>query len=267
MDHGSFDRFTRLLGSAGSRRAALGALFGTGLAGTLAAAEAAKKGGNKKRNRGNGKSKAKAKNAGAADVTAQAADCSSPGPSSNMNGCNYDDAEFSGKNLSSSKMVGTRFRNANLSGANLSSSNMKDADFRGADLSCANLRSSTLTNADFRGSASDPTNLFGADLRSSGCAGIQFNSFTRFCGTRMCNGTTRNDNCGMLEPPLCRQPQAECTSAAQCRDDGTGTTRCETIPLCEFDDPVCCRQTGGSCSSNCDCCDDDRCQGGVCVDP
>ena len=44
MDHESFDRMTRLLGAARTRRAALGALLGAGLAGaTLDQAQAKKK--------------------------------------------------------------------------------------------------------------------------------------------------------------------------------------------------------------------------------
>ncbi|MGH8010381.1 MAG: pentapeptide repeat-containing protein, partial [Candidatus Binatia bacterium] len=210
MDHESFDRIARLFGRAGSRRAALGTLFGTGLAGTLGIASAKKKDKDKDKK----KERKRKKSRGGADVTAQAADCLSPGPSSNMNGCDFNNEDFAGIDLSSSSMRGTTFR--------------------GTDLMCADLSSSQLKNADFRGFAfpGNPTILFGTDLHSSGCAGIQFNSNTLFCGTITCNGSIRNDDC----PPqfaggqVCLQPQQECTSDAQCEDDGTGTTVCEVIP-------------------------------------
>jgi uncharacterized protein YjbI with pentapeptide repeats len=191
MDQQSFDRLARAMGSIGSRRAALGALLGAGLAGTIAGTEAAKKDRNK--NRRNGK-----KGRGKSQVSAQAADCLSPGPSSNMNGCNFEGENFSGQDLSSSSMVGTIFRNAELVGTDLSSSNMRGANFRGADLECADLSSSVLRNADFRGFApfGRPTNLTGADLHSSGgCGTILTNQFTIICGTIWCDGSVRNDDC------------------------------------------------------------------------
>ncbi len=205
MDHGSFDRLARLLGSAGSRRAAIGALLGTGLTGTLGAAEAAKKDRNKKRRAGR-------KDRGQAQVSAQAADCLNPGPSSNMNGCNYEGEDFSGQNLSSSSMVGTIFRNADLLGTDLSSSNMRGANFRGANLCGADLSSSTLRNTDFRGFAigqgsGRQTNLAFADLSSSACGGILTNNRTFICGTTWCDGTVRNDSCpGGVPSDLCCTP-------------------------------------------------------------
>jgi uncharacterized protein YjbI with pentapeptide repeats len=262
MDHGAFDRLARLLGAAGSRRAALGALLGTGFAGRLSAPEAAQKNRNRNgnKNRKNGKK-------GKAQVSAQAApDCASPGVGSNISGCPYQNQDFSGDNISSSRMVDTNFRNAELS-----SSNAKGAIFREANLACANLSSSQLRNADFRGSAGNPTNLFGANLASSGCAGIQFNQFTLFCGTRTCNGTLRNDDCGSTDPetvcdgggtlPL----QSPCTATAECAQTGTGAVVCEDVPFCGGTlVPQCCRETGGSCSEDCDCCDFDLCNGNIC---
>ncbi len=225
MDHGSFDRFVRLLGRAGSRRAALGALLGTSVATSRGIAEAAKK---KDRSR-NRKSSKKGK--GAADVAAQAADCLNPGPSANLNGCNYADEDFSGDDLSSSSMIGTIFRNAELVGTDLSSSNMRGANFRGANLCGADLSSSQLRNADFRGfnpaMGGRVTNLTNADLHSSGCAGILTNQFTIFCNTIGCDGEVINPGCsgqcGPPPPPICTEPQTG--TSCDCRTkvaDGSG---------------------------------------------
>jgi hypothetical protein len=212
MDHEVFDRLTRVAGVAGTRRAALGALLGGGLAGALGAADAAKNG--RRRKRAGGK-----QGKAAARVTAEAT-CASPGPSANLNGCNFAGEDFSGDDLSSSGMVGTIFRNAELVGTNLSSSNMRGANFRGANLCGADLSSSVLRNADFRGFAATgrATNLTAADLRSSGgCGSILTNTRTIFCQTTMCDGSVRNDDCGSPEVEECPLVVASCQSAADCR--------------------------------------------------
>jgi hypothetical protein len=220
MDREAFDGLARLLATSPTRRAALGALLGAGLAGPLGAADAKKK--KSARKRGSHK-----KARGGPDITAQAVDCSSPGPSSTMNGCDFDGEDFSGDNLSGSRIVGTTFRNAELTGTNLSSSNMKDASFRGADLTCANLRSSTLKNADFRGFAAPGANtdLTGANLSSSGCGGIQFNGRTHFCRTRMCNGSVNDEDCpGDFDPEGFCCTDEDCPGLESCVDH-----RCECL--------------------------------------
>jgi hypothetical protein len=207
MDRDAFDGLTRLLAASPSRRAALGALLGTGLAGVLGAAEAATK--DRKRKRSNGK-----KGRGKAQLNAQAADCLSPGPGTNIAGCHFQGEDFSGQDLSSSRMVGTNFRRARLVGTNLSSSNAKDAVFREADLTCADLRSSALKGADFR--AAD---LTGANLKSSGgCNGATFNNATTFCGTVMCDGSVRNDDCPGGPPPGACCSAADCPGGQACRN-------------------------------------------------
>jgi uncharacterized protein YjbI with pentapeptide repeats len=209
MDHESFDRIARLLGSAGSRRTALGAVLGTGLAGAIGGTEAAKK------KRRSGKKDR-------AQVSAQAADCSSPGPSSNNSDCDFAGDDFSGDDLSGSRMVRTNFRRADMILTNLSSSNAKEANFRGANLRGANLSDSILRGADFRG-IPDPTNgretdLTCADLSSSACGGIQFNGLTIFCQTKLCDGTIDNSDC-VGTPPVCCGPNGECPPSHACDAD------------------------------------------------
>lgn len=198
MDRDAFDGLAKLLAASPSRRAALGVLIGGGLAGALGATDANKD----RKKRGRGK-----QGRDTAQISAQAADCSNPGPSTNISGCPFQDADFSGDDLSGSRMVGTNFRRAELVGTDLSSSNARNAVFREADLTCADLRSSTLGGADFR--AAD---LTGANLKSSGgCNSATFNAATTFCYTTMCDGSVRNDDC-----PSGFDPEAFCCADGDC---------------------------------------------------
>jgi hypothetical protein len=183
MDHESFDRFARVLAAAGTRRSALAAFLGVGVAGAYSVAGAKKNGKTKKRK--------------ARSVSTQAVDCLSLGHGSNVSGCNYSGQDHSGEDLSSSTMIGTIFNNADLIRTNFSSSNLRGARFRGANLCGADLSSSQLRNADMRGFASPnrATNLTLADLSSSGCAGLQTNPRTIICFTTWCDGTVRSLNC------------------------------------------------------------------------
>lgn len=206
MDRDAFDGLTKVLAASPSRRAAIGALLGTGLGGALGTAGAAKRGRGTRRPRG------KAGRRGA-QVSAQAADCANPGPSSNISSCNFQDADFSGDDLSGSRMVATNFRNAELVGTDLSSSNAKNAVFREANLCGANLRSSTLGGADFRAA-----NLTLATLQSSGgCNSATFNAATTFCATTMCDGSIRNDDCaGGFDPDNACCTDADCLGGQTC---------------------------------------------------
>lgn len=181
MDRERFDALVRMWAVPATRRGILGALLGTGLAGAIGDA-AGKKKTRKSRQRGGPARKAR----GAA-VSAEAT-CASPGPSSNLNGCNFNDDDLTGVDLSSSAMKETTFRRAILVRADLSSSNLKSADFRQADLTCAN-------------------------LRSSACGGANFNGAT-FCRTRTCNGSISDRDCPDnvdLETLCC-----DCGSTALC---------------------------------------------------
>jgi hypothetical protein len=212
MDREAFDGLTRLLATSPNRRAALGALLGAGLAGALGIADAKKDHARKRKDGKNAR--------GGVGLRAEAVDCTSPGPGSNVNNCNFNGDDLSGDDLSGSTMVGTRFNNATLVETDLSSSNMKDATFRGADLTCANLRSSTLKNADFRGPAGmDLTDLTGANLSSSACGGIRFDDKTHFCRTRMCNGSFNDADCpGGVAPEGFCCADGDCPGLQTCVD-------------------------------------------------
>ena len=228
MDRERFDALTRLLAATPSRRAALGALLGTGLAGTLGVAEAAQKKRNKQRQK-------RTKNRRRGGVSAQAADCSSPGQGSNYSGCNFDDEDFSGEDLSSSRGVETSFRTAELVGTDFSSSNLKSAVFRNANLCGADLSSSTLRSTNFR-----DANLTNADLSSSVCGGAIFTGAT-FCNTRTCNGAVRNDDCpdGVAPEDACCV-NTDCPAGQRCAD-GACVLDCLTADTCCGTNPVACR--------------------------
>lgn len=227
MDCDAFDRLTTALATSPSRRRALGALLGAGVAGVFGVAEA-------KQRRKSGKS----------SVSAQAL-CASPGPSTNLSGCNFTNADFSGDDLSGTRLVGTIFRNAALQGTNLSSSNAKNADFRQANLTCANLRSSMLGGASFNGA-----NLTRANLKSSGgCNAASFTNATTFCATTMCDGSVRNDDCAGGQPMTCCGA-SDCPPGQDCQN---GECRCpaERIMLDNGTCAIFCLQSG--CPDGCGC--------------
>jgi hypothetical protein len=201
MDAERFDAIARKLGARATRRGALAGLIGTGLAGAAAVRAARNDRRGKKGRRGAGRPRAKA-------------NCANPGPSKTLNGCDFSGKNFSGKDLSGSEINDATFANAELVGADLSDSSMRRTTFRGANLCRATLTSASLNKADFRGADGPngrPTNLTRADLRSSGCGGVQFDANTIFCGTRMCDGAIRNDDC-----PAGVDPEHACCTDADC---------------------------------------------------
>jgi hypothetical protein len=258
MDHEAFDTITRLLGRAGSRRAALGALLGAGALG-VAEARAAK---NRKHRRTGKKSRG---------VSAQAI-CPPPDHGVNRANCDYTGEDFSGQALHSSIYKNTIFRNAELVETDLSSSNLRAANFRGANLCGADLSSSTLTSADFRGFAAPnrQTNLTLADLHSSACGGLLTNGRTFICGTTWCDGTIRNDSCpGGVPSDLCCTP---CGAGEQCIDNecvdvcdeplSNPATQCTCLPLQSGSGFACIHTVGGECHAGNSCSASDPCPDG-----
>jgi hypothetical protein len=209
MDRTTFDALTRLFAGSASRRAALAALLGAALGQSLTAAR------NKRRK---GKRKQRAK--GSSPIAAQAVDCLSLGHGVNVSGCNYTGEDHSGEDLSSSRMVGTIFRNGTLIRTDLSSSVMKNAVFRNATMCGADLRSSNVAGANFR-----DADLTGVSFKSSGgCNTATFTAGTTFCGTVMCGGNVRNDDCpGGLPAGFCCST-ADCGPVHECRSNVCCTT-------------------------------------------
>jgi uncharacterized protein YjbI with pentapeptide repeats len=278
MDREHFDTLTRLFSTPGSRRSALGALLGGGLAGTFELAEAKKKShGTKQKRKERKRQAARRATSAAAEVTAQAT-CATPESGSNLSGCDFSGRSFLEADLHGSRMVGTNFTNANLRGADLHGSTATGAIFRNSNLCGADLSSSALRNADFRGA-----NLTNADLRSSsGCTTLLTDAATTFCNTRWCNGTVRNDDCPNGPPPgfcctdagcaggFCQGGSCVATLAGTCSagaDSCTGPNG-SSFTLCG-NDLCACRQTVAGdtlCGGNGRCADCADCQPGeVCV--
>jgi hypothetical protein len=243
MDNETFDRFVRLMGREGTRRAAVAALLGGGALGavdTVLGKNTKKRNANKNSNKNKNRRKNKAKNQQApagGEVGPEAVpSCFSPGPSSNMKGCDFSDQ--------------------NLCGFNLSSSNLNNANFEG-------------------------TNLVRANLRSSSCRGTKFNGATVFCQTRMCDGNINNSDCVAGVTPCCGGGDcpAQTCKTGQCQNsqcvyqnqtDGAAGVQCDAPRECCGGN--CCAENQKCCNGNCipdtDCCgscpNGQSCCGGTC---
>jgi hypothetical protein len=230
MDTRSFDRLVRLFGGSATRRASVGVLMASALAGIAHGSEAERSRGKGRRHgkgkgsRSNGHGQARRRNA-RARAEAVPARCytgvnCTPGPGKNLNKC-----DFGGASL-----VGVSVKSANLGYANLTGANATNANFRGA-----NLGGACLVDADLSGA-----NLGGANTAQ-----------TIFCRSTMPDGATiDNSGCdrGTACCPTCIELGASCggdLGAACCGDrvctGGPGTPG------------ICCPQG----QTNCD---------GVCVD-
>jgi hypothetical protein len=130
----------------------------------------------------------------------------------------FRDATLFGTNLRSANMKSATFRNADLRRANLGSGVLEGASLRDANLCGANLRSAIVRRATFR-----DADLTKADLKSAtGCTTATFTAGTTFCGTRMCDGSIRNDDCpGGPPADLCC---ADCGPGEVCRGDACCVT-------------------------------------------
>jgi hypothetical protein len=243
MDADRFDAIARRLGAQSTRRSALGGLIGAGLTGAATTIGAGKNRSGKKGQKRRDKRRR----------PRPQGKCANPGPSRNLNGCDFAGKDFSGQNLSGSEINDASFNNAELVGADLSDSSMRRTSFRGANLCRATLTSASLNKADFRGadgSQGRPTNLTLADLRSATCGGVQFDANTIFCGTRMCNGVIRNDDCPAgVDPTHACCADADCGPNRICRngacvpDPGTCTTGqnfCQNTRTASCDDRLGC---------------------------
>jgi hypothetical protein len=235
MDRYRFDALARLLGTTGSRRAALGAVIGLEIFGSGADA-LAKRG--KQRHRGRRRGRVAAQQVPANCFNNPTC---APGPGKNLGKCDLAGADLSG---------------ANLKGANLGSANLLGADLTGADLRGANLDKACLTNAD----------LTGAKINASTNA-----DSARYCGTIMPDGSINDRDCDRPTRccEACTPTGSECNDGtAACCDGGTcvaGT--CQLLSCLKDDDcpvdSVCCGGTcqsgvccaeGASCSDASECC-------------
>ncbi len=205
MDDRSFDRFTRLFSSIGSRRDAVRMAIGAALLGIPpGTAEASKreKGRKARRNR-------------SARLSAQAVPascCSSgdcnPGPGKNLSKCCYDNQDLEGKNFKGANLSNTGFRGSNLTGANLSSANLGKTCFVGANLTSAKLGGTNTSTAIFCGT----TMPDGTTINNSGC-----NKPTSCCST--CAGECPPDPSNNQPGFCCAGGFCSCGGTCDCGPD------------------------------------------------
>ena len=180
MDDRRFDAIARSLGTARSRRGALGLLAGAAGLG-LAGADA------KRRHKGKKGKQAKPATVSAACAAAGSKACTlaQAKPGAVLKDCDYAAADLSGKALNATNLSKASLAGANLSGANLAGANLASACLSGADLSGANLRGTSLSGADLTGA-----NICGADLRGSNVKPAQLATATPCCpdGHEVVNG-------------------------------------------------------------------------------
>lgn len=82
-------------------------------------------------------------------------------------GCNFADANLSGRDFSNRSMEGANFKNANLQGARFEHSQLTGANFDNADLRNASFRNADLEGCNMRNARLDGANFDGAHL--TGC--------------------------------------------------------------------------------------------------
>lgn len=228
MDRNRFDTLARLLGTAGSRRTALGSVLGAVLLGT-AADPASGKNGNKKRRRRRQRNQTTCFGTKSCDFPRDGNDFQecrfAAAALDECNGCNFRRADLAGADLENGRFQGASFRDANLAGAIL----------EGADLSGVSFRGACLTGA----------SLFGADTN-----GAHFDGAI-LCGTILPDGQTDNSGCGRTTA-CCPSNTSECTS-----DAGCGGSQ-----------PFCCNDVCSElCCSDAQCPGEETCDQGVCQIP
>ena len=181
MDDRRFDAIARSLGTARSRRGALGLLAGAaGLA--LADADAKRRKGKGKHGKG---TPARPATLGAVCTAAGSKSCAvaQAKPGAVLKDCDYAATDLAGAALNAANLSKASFADADLSGANLAGANLSSACLTGADLSGANLRGTNLTGADLTGA-----DLCGADLRGSSAKPGQLATATLCCSTTQPSG-------------------------------------------------------------------------------
>jgi len=206
MDRNQFDRLSRVVAAAGTRRDALRLLVAGVVVGSIAGVEEASA-----RKKGRGKpGRAQAEQALQCTRLCKPCPNKKPGPGVNLTGCNFDEADLVGVNLGGSNLTNTCFARADLRGVS----------FRGANLSGTCLCDANLGGADFRGTRVTQEQL---DCAIVSCDTILPNGKpAKTCdpGTKCCGGECVNtradpDNCGK-----CGKACGDCQTCnnGNCRD-------------------------------------------------
>ena len=210
MDREQFDRLSRLVAAAGTRRDALRLLVAgavAGVAGQRSVSARSRHSQGRTRDRGRAEQ--------AALCTNRCISCGNKPlvPGGNLSKCDFDHKEFvdglnlSAANVSNACFAGSELRQATFRGANaggtcFAESDLTDANFRGVSLSNAVFCGADLTGADFRGSNVTTSQLACATV---GCNTILPNgksakpcaSGTTCCGGPCVDTETDRTNCGV----------------------------------------------------------------------
>jgi hypothetical protein len=174
MDRDQFDRFSRLVAAAGTRRDALRLLVTGAVAGVAGHQSVSAR---KRRKRGRTRDRVRAQQATLCSNRCLNCETTPLIPGGDLSRCDFDHKAFRdglnlrGANVSRACFAGSELRRAVFRGANadrtcFAESDLTDADFRGAQLSHAVFCESDLTGADFRGSNVTEAQL---DCATVGC--------------------------------------------------------------------------------------------------
>jgi hypothetical protein len=218
VDREAFDRLSRLVAAAGSRRAALRLLLGGALVGVTAGAEgaAAKRGKRARRGKRGGLRAQQEAPLCPATCTQDCADKPIHG-GVNLTKCDLSERDLDGANLGGSNLTRACFEDASL----------RDVRFRGANLSGACFCNADLRGADFRGTRITAAQLAcakpGCDtILPTGKPAIVCGANETCCDGICVNTATDPDNCGACG-----------VSCGLCRRCENG--QCATLPLLDFD--------------------------------
>ncbi len=238
VDREHFDRFVRLIGSAGSRRTALRLLATGALLGGTATLE----GSAAKRRRRRGGVRAEQANVVPCPGPPSLRDCSTRpiGPGVNLERCDLINRDFLNANLAGSNLTGASFFLSEFFGETVS--------FQGANASRVCFGQASLTFADFRGANVSRSNFCGADLRGADFRGSNVTAAQLACAAVGCDTILPN---GQPAVPCAAGRVccgAVCCAQDNCEDD---TCRCGSGPGCG-DGQVCVTLgTEGACGTPC----------------
>jgi hypothetical protein len=223
MDRDQFDRLSRLVAAAGTRRDALRLLLAggaAGVAGHASTSEARKRRGRGRQQRG------RVRAAQETVCTIVCDDCSGKPirPGANLAECNLADESFiDGLNLSS----------ANVSEACFARSSLRAARFSGANASGACFIDATLRGASFRGANVHQAVFCGADLTGADFRGSNVTQAQLDCATVGCNTILPNGKPAEVCPPGARCCAGECASNNDPENCGACGNRCGPCRNCQ----------------------------------